>query len=427
MQQTRHHHVRIIASLLMLLAALAASAASRPCTAQEPIDERRAEELIARLDSPQLAVRNQAESALTALGPGLLPWLQQQAGDIRWTSESRHRMARVRSRLFQQLIDGSRTASQVNLPAGLGAEESSETILQQTGNVIEVRFSDPPTDLPASRGEFWLWLERFADRHELQIDYSSIDKLRLLPLTDDQQSRPAAVGQVGPLRVEFLVRQANASGTASQLQFRLLWEPRIKPVAIRIPLEGFSSLDGQGDTWATFNRQAVLSIPVSGHRYLVRFRVPLRQTSSAEPALITVPVQLVMMAPAFSGTFRDVTQQGPFPRLRGGMADVTISRTDMQNRQLTIRMETRYDSRQMAQPLQSHLVWSKFTSASLHHHDGRVLKPAETRDVGQEPYRFVMEFLFDLPAGVDDNWDLKFQLPAGLTLIDESIQLSIDP
>ncbi|MGI9516314.1 MAG: hypothetical protein ACR2NP_04655, partial [Pirellulaceae bacterium] len=264
MQQTRYNRP-MVPTVFGFLWALCLICPSQAVCQPWP-DDATVRALLRQLDSDRIASRNRAEADLIALGPELLPWLNLHQNELRWTSESRHRVARIREILFQRRIDQAMQASRVELQPGLTSPQIAQAVLGQTGN--SMLFAPPGNvEYPASSGEFWPWLVEFGEMHRFQIDETSFDDVRLIPF-DEKRDASTAVAFRGPLSLTLLDGRQPDGGMTNQLQFRLMWEPRIRPVGIRVPLAGMETVDTQDQPWANFNRQAVLNIPVAGNRFM---------------------------------------------------------------------------------------------------------------------------------------------------------------
>jgi len=183
-------------------------------------------------------------------------------------------------------------------------------------------------------------------------------------------------------------------------------------------------IDSAGQPWADFNRQATYTIPVSGIDKQVNVRLPVRAISNEPLQHLLVPVELSVIAPTANCVFTDALGDGRRqPSLQFGAASITLEKLSVSGQRITARLATRYDRRRMTQPLQSHVDWASYCTATLRVKDGPEINAHTETQIRQEPYRYVIEYEFQ---GVDPQvrHDLKFQIPAGIVEVEHQLRLN---
>lgn len=389
-----------------------------PLAAQE-FDEAQVQGWLAQLDAESLATRNQAEEKLVALGDELADWLDDSTVSLIYSSESAFRLQRIRARLFDQRVMAITTASTLSLKSMLTTTETGHSISKQTGN--GVGFADPDFLSPELEGEFWSVIEGICRQTDWVIDYAGSNEFGMQLAPDRQSSGHPVNVASGVLRVEWI----QDAGSSGQVRLRILWEPRLRIEALRIPMSGVELLDTEDQPWASFNKDAVYSIPPPGTRNHATLRLPVNATSQHPLQKLILPIDLYVIAPAGKAIFSDIVKGRPTGQTRQfGMASISLERVETTDNKLTVRLATRYDSDRMAQPLQSHFDWRRFCNANLINDDGRTIESAGVRQIRQEAFHYVIEYSFDLPDG-DDQWHLDFRIPSGIVSVQERVELEL--
>ena len=380
---------------------------------------------ISLLNDDSLAKRISAEQHLVKMGAPLVNWLND-SGELRWiSSETSFRLQRIRLRVFANQVKAFTVASTIRIDEDLNSEQLVKQIQTLTGNLILIAGLNDLVAADSAEQSFWSLVEQLCIRHDLVIDYSdSIDHLLVLTPASNNAAEVQTANQ-GLIRIEWV---ADPTDPRPQTRLRILWEPRLRLTGLRIPMAEVSVVDTEGKPWGLFNPNAVFSIPTPDSLVHKVIRLPIRSISELPLETLSATIELNVVAPNANCVFDHALG----PRLLGqtrrfGGALIAVDHVDIAKDHVTIRLSTRYDTALMALPLQSHLDWEQWCSAELVGPQGKRIAPIRQRQVTQEPFRYVIEYSFQIPDERPEEWSLRFQIPSGIILVNQKIQLSIKP
>lgn len=376
-----------------------------------------------QLDDDLLAVRNSAEKNLIALGPAFSDWLGTSPESMVQTSEANFRRQRILSQIFKNHVLATGVASSMKIEAGWNADRAEAKIAAQTANRVSFSVGDDFQTNNIESLSFWNSLERICEQNDLVIDHAgSIDHSVLLVRASNAVTPAQFAANQGLVRIEWAGNPTE--DPVRQVRLRILWEPRLRLVALEIPMSVVSLTDAAGQPWASFNADAVYTIPPPSSRNFVAFRLPVQAISTETLDRLIVPVELRIVAPDAKCVYNRVNERNYTGQTRQfGMASITMERIEIDARLMTVRMSTRYDPAEMAQPLQSHSDWSRFCLAEIVGDDGQRIAADNQRQVRQEPYLYVIEYTFPTPDKSKQDWHLNFQIPSGIISVEEKIEL----
>ena len=415
--------------IVAIVTALSLLAASVPgdLSAQTSRNDEAVMNLIRQLSSGRLAERNLAEQQLIEAGEPLLDSLPRLQRQIAFTSESHLRLQRIREQIFQGSVDSWNQPSQIQVDETLGTEQLIEAIYEQTGNRVQL----PNTEWKSSQSQpFWTTIDTICQANNLAIDpaASNDNTLALSPISE--ALKPARyVDQQGLLRVEWL---EGGNEEFPQARLRLFWEPRIRMLAVRVPMNSLTIKDRQDQDWAQFNKDAIYNISAPRTRNFSNIRLPVRHNESAEraPNRLAMQLNLVSLAPDAVCQFEDfLSNESPSRSVSGrtqhfGMAAVSLASVRLDETQIRVRIRTRYDTA-MAQPLRSHTDWGRFCKAEIVLSNDERSQPIESAQILQEPYQYVIQYTFARPKAGLESVDLKFRIPSGIMESTQNVTLGL--
>jgi len=425
----------------VLPAVLVQSAVTQRIDAQQ-IEPHQIREWVSDLDSDQLVRRNTSEQHLIQQGTPLLNWLEQapnlESQGVLMTAEIQYRLERIRRTIFANSVERWGEASTVQIETKANAEQIMQAMQQQTGN--HVTFDRSINWQGHGQGQpktFWDSIRAIRQTESLSPDtqQSTGDKLVLTPITADQAT-PVGWSNFGILHVEWL-SLGNAQGeqsnetpaiVADQVRARLWWEPRIHLLGIRIPMANVELKDEQGNDWARFNRDAVYSIPASPGQCFTNLRLPIQKNEDASRLTsLTFPVELKMVAPDAVCRFPNLLEsERTGAPMTWGMARVVVESVESALGESRVRLHTVYDAQRMAQPLQSHIDWSRFCDARLTlsgrtADENLVTQATGARQIRQRPFSYTIEYTFPVSAAQIRDSGLIFRIPSGIISSDHNI------
>lgn len=192
------------------------------------------ERLVGHLDAPQLAVREQAEKDLVALGTGILPLLQ---SNLNLSAEARLRLNRVRARLVEQIVGTDALPTRVTCKAaGMPLKDVIAQIVQQTGNMVSAspEVEQYPVTWDCPDKTFWEALDGLTSTLNLDWEPVAEGGLRVVSRQSSKPRSSTGIVNCGAFRIQ-LRDLTPAQRGVSELSFvtiEILWEPRLQPAVI---------------------------------------------------------------------------------------------------------------------------------------------------------------------------------------------------
>jgi hypothetical protein len=221
------------------------------------------------LESNVLAERDAAEKKLIEFGPSVVPLLPQVT--TRTSGEMKVRLQRIRQALQASTIETYFKASNVTLKGTMEVADAIKAIQEQTENVIELQSQDGSAsmmvELDCQDEPFWSVVAKIMSQAKLRINAfgTTTGNLVLSPGGSDQMRDPSTSG---PFRVDVVSVQTRRLFNTQyegqlDLSLQLVWEPRLKPVFMQVPMASVAvSVDGEKEL-AALNEQAVPEVPLN--------------------------------------------------------------------------------------------------------------------------------------------------------------------
>jgi CheY-like chemotaxis protein len=216
--------------------------------------EAQVKQLVRQLDADQLTQRDEAEQALTKLGPDAISLLPPVSD--RTPAEVAQRLARVRQALERAEAALATQPALVTLDVEMPLSEAIAAIAKQTGNRIvdhRVEFgqeaSDPKVKLKFAKAPFWQALDEVLDQAHLTVyGFAGERGVYLVNRPEGESNRSGKAAYSGPFRVSAARFEAvrdlrSARNQSLKLFTDVAWEPRIMPIAILQPLDQMRAAD----------------------------------------------------------------------------------------------------------------------------------------------------------------------------------------
>jgi hypothetical protein len=246
---------------LALMAVPAARWASAQASADAALRDR-VLQLIDRLEAPSPEARESATTALIKLGPQILPLLPDPA--TLKTPERKQRLERVRAALRTKEEEVNTGASRVTISGkGIRLSEAVQQLQKQTGNAITdlreqlgAEVTNPALDLEIRDQPFFKSLDQVTRLAGVSSTYSTGDGTIGIIAGEGSETKlapaPSAAPFVqynGPFRIEIkqigLARDFRTGGATGNVQLEVAWEPRLRPMLLKLKYEELKILDDQ--------------------------------------------------------------------------------------------------------------------------------------------------------------------------------------
>lgn len=192
------------------------------------------EKYVNKLDDLERGVRDQAEQALAALGPKILPYLSRSQS---LSAEAALRVERLRKRLLAEWIEQEQNPTQITAEfSDTPLQEAVQVLASQSGNriLVDTTVAEKKVNWHCANREFWPALDELLDRLQLGVETRSPNQLLIVPRPPNALPRQAHVTYLGPFRLAFREWMADTSQTRHVVfaKLELSWEPRLRPVVL---------------------------------------------------------------------------------------------------------------------------------------------------------------------------------------------------
>jgi hypothetical protein len=243
-------------------------------------------------------------------------------------------------------------------------------ITRQTGNKLvdyRERFNqevaDPKVKVELDKVSFWQALDTVLDSANLTI-YNYDEEKGALAFTSRGDGMPPRVGRgsysglfrLEPTRIEA-TRDLKGSGMhALKLTVDGVWEPRIRPIVLEVPLAEVTAKDEKGNDISIDETQGTLEVPIEATNAAVELELPLEAPSRNINTLASIKgkITAVVLGKVESFEFADIDKAKSAELERGGVT-VTVESCRKNGDIYDINMRVRFD--RAANALESHRGW----------------------------------------------------------------------
>jgi hypothetical protein len=380
--------------------------------------------LVRQLDAPQLVQRDEAEAELIGLGPEVVRLLPRVSD--RTPAEVQQRLQRIRQQLERTVARSAGNASWITLQAT--AEPLSKVlaaISQQSGNkVVDARqrmgqpLDDPAVNAHFEKAPFWESLDQVLDQAGLTVyPYGEADAISIVAKPNKRWSRVKQGIYCGPFRLEPLRVQAERdlrepANQSLRLTLEVVWEPRLKPISLKLPLAGLDLADGQGNPLEVDNRRAELEVPVTPGVTAAELTLPLLLPSRDVKQIGRLQGVFSALLPGKVETFRFdhlTTAAGVEKRIAN--TTVVLERVRKNEAAWEVRILVRFD--QAGGALESHRGWILQNEAFLEGADGKPIPYGTMETTRQTENEIGIVYLFNLEAP-PDNLAFVYKSPGAI-------------
>jgi hypothetical protein len=366
------------------------AAADEPRSTAAAVPKAEFERLLGDLNAASRRVRAEAERALLALGPAILPELP--PPELLPNASVREAVRRIRVALERTKARESVAASRVTLKTTASLETILKAVESQTGNGIDAErlpaaLRQQQLDIDSSRQPFWPVIDDLAARAKFRCDFSAgKNRLVLLPL--DDRAQPAAppvelaVSSSGPFRIAVVsaaLRPLFGDEAHDLLRVRLAItaEPRLRPLFLKYTGRDLTAARSPNAALAPLNPDASYELPLGEAGRHLEFAADFQVPSDAHGSF-DLKGRLTMHTAAGTEniSFSDLARAAGVARRRGGVTvtllDAAFRETEAAGRDLAVRVGVGYDSGGPA--FESHRTWIFHNDVFLETKDGRRLE-----------------------------------------------------
>jgi hypothetical protein len=329
--------------LAILVCAIApALFAARDARAQNAADaalKDRVLQLIERLDAPKADARDAAMASLIKLGPRVLPLLPDPA-TVK-SEERKSRLEKIRLELRKAEDEVNIGATKVTLAGkGIRLSEAIQQLQKQSGNAISdmreqqgADVTNPSLDLDIHDTPFLEALDRVAKEAQVGTTFFTGDGsigVEGSAMDDNEPSKPRnpdtkpLVQYSGPFRIELknlgIARDFGAGTTVANLQLEVAWEPRLRPMLLKLKADELKVLDDRKKEVKPQVAEESDQVVLRPENPAAEVHISLDGPDRAAQKIAQLRVKAEMTIPAGIKVFT-------FPNL--AQQDVTIKRDDV--------------------------------------------------------------------------------------------------
>ena len=376
--------------------------------------------LIRELDAKSLKDRDAAEKLLIEMGPVVLGFLPEV--DANTSGEMKVRLERIRQQMQASNIETFFEASTVTLSGKVKLTEAIKEISKQTGNKIsldgEGAFNSVEIELDEKETPFWNVMEKVMSQAKLRVNNFATDDGLTLVAGGEEGGKGLNGVTSGPFRIDVASIQSTLQfnsrlGGQLDLSLMALWEPRLKPVFLRIPMSSVQATTNGGSTLASANPQAAPEVPLNGGGSSTQIDLQLQRPTRDMTKLTKLSGEIVFAVPSerhkyvFKKFGNGARQSEKF-----GEVEVTLEGARRNNKVYEIRVLAEFANNQGA--LESYRGWGLSNEAYVLDPKGRRLENAGWQTYAMTPTAVGIAYLFQINGNVDE-FQLVYESPASIT------------
>jgi hypothetical protein len=392
----------------------------------------RVKKLVVQLDDDDQSRRDAAEKSLVEIGPDLLDVLPPPPAKA--SIELRARLGRVRAAVEKTHIEAFTRPSQITLHGKMKLSEAIASIERQSGNTLidaRERFGQEPINLEftldVEKATFWEALDKLLDVADLTVyPYSdSPGQLLIMNANPGDEPRSGRGAYAGLFRLEAKTLEAtrdlrNERGNSLRIATDILWEPRLRPIVIEMPLAELKAIDDTGaETPGLSEGKEEYGVETTNSALELSLQLALPKRSVSKIASLKGTFTALVPGRVEKFEFADLTKKNV--TLERGGAVVTFEEVRKNDEVQEVRMRLKFDK--AANALESHRGWVLNNPAYLLDAKGEKIENGGYEPTNLEANEVGLSYYFDL-EGVDlRKCRFVYETPAALFKIPVEFEL----
>ncbi|UUO06490.1 hypothetical protein M4951_24480 [Blastopirellula sp. J2-11] len=394
--------------------------------------------LIRQLDAGSLAEREDAEAALTELGPTVLDHLPEITD--RTPAEVKARLERITAVLQKQQADSVTQPQLVTLDfKEAPLSEVLAAIEKQSGNrIVDFRpnfgqqTSDPKISIQCENILFWQAIDRvFADADLAAYAYAG-EKNALAFVNRDAPGLPlnlasyTGVFRVEPTRIEMHRNLIPPISDGMRINLQVTWEPHVSPILIKFPFDALVAADDQETDLKLADGPVSYDVAVDSGQTSVDFVIPLNLAPRGSQSIEKLQGKFVALVPGRLETFRfdRLTNARGLRQEKGGV-QVALEQFRKNRDLYDARIVVRFPGGSEA--LQSHLGWVDSNEVYLETADGERLDHAGIERFQEDSDAIGIAYKFILEEREPADFSLVYKTPGSIVSLPVDFQLDDIP
>lgn len=380
------------------------------------------------LGHDEMAKRDEAEKALIALGPDVIALLP--TVTPRMPAEDQVRLKRVRKVLEDAVIATATKPSAVTLTGEMSLSQAIAEITKQTGNKLvdyRERFnqegSDPKIKIDVKAVSFWQALDTVLDAAGLTV-YNYDEERGALAYTSKGETAKPRIGsgsysglfRLEPTKIEATRDLKNSAMHSLRLSVDAVWEPRVTPIVLEVPLADVTAKDENGKSLNIDKSEGTLEVPVEGTNAAVEIDFPLAAPDRSVKSLASLQGKLtaVLLGKVESFEFADIDKAKSAELERGGVT-VVVESCRKNGDIYDVSMRVRFD--RAANALESHRAWIYDNECYLLDGQNRKFENVGLEATLLGVNEVGVAYKFNLEGGTPAKAKLTYRTPAAIIRI----------
>jgi hypothetical protein len=351
-------------------------------------------------------------------------------------AEVKNRLNRVRGALVKAEVEAAMRPALVTLSGQMPASAALAAIAEQTGNKLvdyRARFNqqgaDPQITVAFDKVPFWQALDTVLDAAQLTI-YNYDEEKGALAYTSRGADAAARTGRgsysglfrLEPKTIEATRDLRNSAQHTLKLTVDVVWEPRVRPIVLEVPLADLVAQDEQGNSLRVSSTTGTLEAPVEASNAAVELEFPLvappRQVNSL--ARLAGQVTAVLLGKVEAFEFAEIDKVKTAEQQRGGVT-VTVDNCRKNGDVHDVSMRVRFD--RAANALESHRGWIYDNECYLLDAQGNRIDNAGLEATLLDVNAVGLSYKFDLDKAPIAGCKFVYQTPAAIIRVPVAFEL----
>jgi hypothetical protein len=422
-----------VLTTIVLLSGLALGQASDKASVAEPLSSK-VQTLLKQLGNSEMAQREAAEKELLAIGPDVLALLP--ATTARTPAEEKVRLGRVRATLEKAAAEAVTRPALVTLAGEMKVSEAIAKISAQTGNKLidyRERFNqegaDPQIKVALDKAPFWQALDTVLDAANLTL-YNYDEEKGALAYTSRGDNAVPRTGRgsysglfrLEPTKIEATRDLRNTQLHALRLTVDAVWEPRVRPIVLEVPLADVSALDESGSPIQINRSEGTLEVPIEGNGAAVEIDFPLEAPPRNVKTLASLKGKLtaVVLGKVETFEFSDIDKARSAEQERGGVT-IVLENCRKNGDIYDVSLRVRFD--RAANALDSHRGWIYDNECYLTDPKGQRTENAGLEATLLAVNEVGISYKFNLDGAAPVNYKLVYQTPAAIIRVPVAFEI----
>jgi hypothetical protein len=392
-------------------------------------------QLVDRLDAGTKQMQDAAQASLIKLGLKALPLLPDAA--TAKTPERKQRLEKIRATLKGMEPDVTTAASKVTIKGkGIRLSEALQQLQKQSGNAItDLReqlgtdVTNPAIDLDIQGKTFFEALDTITRLGEVTSTYATGDGtigIMAAGAMDAPAGSPAPkkvepmVQYIGPFRVELkgssLNRDYTTGATTGNIQLEAAWEPRLRPMLLKLDYENLKILDDRKKEVAPQVNMEANEVVVRPENPSSEINLNIAAPERDAKKLASLKVKAELTIPAGMKTFKFPSLAEKNVTSKQGDVTLTLEETEIDEQVWKVNVTLAYPGEGPAfesyrQGLFNNRLWLQRADGSRFEHNGGFSNTAS--DGGKLGF----EYLFVDAPGKPADYQLIYETPSKVITI----------